>query len=313
MSRAKKSRISIARTGLRQRDQSPLWESPLGQQVHRLERHVLAPLIRRFHGDIALWIGAHAPSASLLSGCMIRHPVNVLPTPSCPAGRAARRLADAEPLDVSDEPMPSVIAQIDQLPFKSGSIDAIVLHHALEGARDPRVGLREVARVLAPGGRLVIAGFNPMSLIGLRRLYARVFADVLSRHKCVNPLRLFDWLTVLGLELEQAPQYHAAGMPLFDIDLDTVQGSVRVQEQEQQREQGKREEEKERPNSSGSVMLDAVSEPGCASRLPFGGVIVLSAIKQTVSGRLPRVTLPTRRRMAPVAYPSVASWQRSDR
>ena len=309
-------KLPVARRSAQRRDQAPLWDSPLGQQVNALERQVLAPLIRRFHGDTALWIGAEPHSAELLSHCMVRHSVIVQPalpaaattTASEPSGEGppatdSKSSASRPALpEVSEERMPRLVAQIDHLPFKSGSMDAVVLHHALESAADPRVGLREVTRVLAPGGRLVIVGFNPMSLIGLRRIYARVFADVLSRHKCVNPMRLFDWLTVLGLELEQPPQYHASWMPLLDIDLETV---TRGCDDAQAYQSAIAPPE-------GASPRPAEGAPRCASRLPFGCIMSLSAVKQTTSGRLPRITLPKRARLAPVAYPRVASWRRSD-
>jgi hypothetical protein len=44
----------------------------------------------------------------------------------------------------------------------------------LELARDPHHALREVERVLVPEGRVVISGFNPASLWGLRQSAGRV-------------------------------------------------------------------------------------------------------------------------------------------
>ena len=57
----------------------------------------------------------------------------------------------------------------DALPFDSNSLDLVVLPHALETARDPHLALREVERVLVPEGRVVVVGFNPASLWGLRQ------------------------------------------------------------------------------------------------------------------------------------------------
>ena len=57
----------------------------------------------------------------------------------------------------------------DALPFANHSLDLVVLPHALELARDPHLTLREVERVLVPEGRVVIIGFNPASLWGLRQ------------------------------------------------------------------------------------------------------------------------------------------------
>jgi SAM-dependent methyltransferase len=59
--------------------------------------------------------------------------------------------------------------EFDALPFPNHSLDLVVLPHALELARDPHLTLREVERVLVPEGRVVITGFNPLSLWGLRQ------------------------------------------------------------------------------------------------------------------------------------------------
>jgi SAM-dependent methyltransferase len=58
------------------------------------------------------------------------------------------------------------------LPFAAASLDLVVLPHVLEFASNPHQVLREVERVLVPEGQVVIAGFNPLSLFGLRRRLA---------------------------------------------------------------------------------------------------------------------------------------------
>lgn len=45
------------------------------------------------------------------------------------------------------------------LPFADGSFDCVLSVHVLQMVRDPAAFLDEVRRVLAPGGRLVLAGF----------------------------------------------------------------------------------------------------------------------------------------------------------
>jgi SAM-dependent methyltransferase len=44
----------------------------------------------------------------------------------------------------------------EELPLPEASVDRILMAHALEHAEDPRETLKEMFRVLAPGGRLVI-------------------------------------------------------------------------------------------------------------------------------------------------------------
>ena len=102
--------------------------------------------------------------------------------------------------------------EFDALPFPDNSIDLVVLPHALELARDPHHTLREVERVLVPEGRVVIAGFNPASLWGLRQRAGRIKHGLgynrqgglyLPRAgEFIGYWRLRDWLRLLGFEVE---------------------------------------------------------------------------------------------------------------
>ena len=49
-----------------------------------------------------------------------------------------------------------IAADLTRLPYADGSFDAIVLGWVLEHLPDPRPGLRELARVLRPGGKLLL-------------------------------------------------------------------------------------------------------------------------------------------------------------
>ena len=62
-----------------------------------------------------------------------------------------------------------VQSSLDDLPFLTGRIDAVVLAHLLEFADSPRQLLAEIHRVLSPGGQLFLLSFNPISLWGLTR------------------------------------------------------------------------------------------------------------------------------------------------
>ena len=100
---------------------------------------------------------------------------------------------------------------LDALPFDSQSLDLVVLPHALEFAGDPHMALREVERVLVPEGRVVIVGFNPSSLWGLRQrlgCWRRAIKDssrdpFLPRSgEFLRYRRLRDWLRLLSFEVE---------------------------------------------------------------------------------------------------------------
>ena len=124
----------------------------------------------------------------------------------------------AGPESLQREPAPRARAAIalqcdfDALPFDSNSLDLVVLPHALELARDPHLALREVERVLVPEGRVVVVGFNPTSLWGLRQQLGRWRRQLWSgtsrglflpsAGEFLRYRRLRDWLRLLSFEVE---------------------------------------------------------------------------------------------------------------
>ncbi len=109
--------------------------------------------------------------------------------------------------------MPRAVAlqcDTDALPFPERSLDLVVLPHTLELARDPHLTLSEVERVLVPEGRVVILGFNPASLWGLRQRLGRLRQRLGGSGSLFLPRpgdfigywRLRDWLRLLSFEVE---------------------------------------------------------------------------------------------------------------
>jgi len=102
---------------------------------------------------------------------------------------------------VSAEPGCGVTADPRHLPLASQSMDLVVLPHVLEFGEDPHQILREAERVLMPEGQIVIAGFNPLSLWGLKRRLGRKRPEHPWCGDFIGLLRLRDWLKLLGFEL----------------------------------------------------------------------------------------------------------------
>ena len=129
---------------------------------------------------------------------------------------AAAPPSDA-PADGAASPTPSravmLCCDFDALPFPGSSLDLVVLPHALELTRDPHRTLREVERVLVPEGRVVVVGFNPASLWGLRQRLGRMRRGMaLGRQRplfmprggeYIGYWRLRDWLRLLSFEIER--------------------------------------------------------------------------------------------------------------
>lgn len=92
-----------------------------------------------------------------------------------------------------------VVCDHREIPLGHDAMDLVVLHHTLDLSPHPHQALREAHRVLRGGGLMLICGFNPLSLWGIRHLF--------SRHKqppwnCrfIGRTRLEDWLALLDLE-----------------------------------------------------------------------------------------------------------------
>ena len=180
---------AIANPGRRDAAEQRLaaWFDGAGRALLDAEREPLGEAVRRFHGDVLLWLGATSALIDTTARCLVRTRMHACRNPVRGAGapEAGRIAADAA-----------------ALPFASGSVDGVVLHHALEVAGEPQRVLREATRVLRPGGRLLALGFNPASLWLLARV-RRPFRSL----KPVSVPRIYDWLSGAGLERCDATLY----------------------------------------------------------------------------------------------------------
>ncbi len=104
-----------------------------------------------------------------------------------------------------------------ELPFETGSMDLVLLPHSLEFSSHPHEILREVDRILRPEGSVIISGFNPLSLWGLRRKLGKNTGFPWSGNFISVP-RMKDWLALLRFEVEDThfacyiPPFNAASL-----------------------------------------------------------------------------------------------------
>ena len=91
------------------------------------------------------------------------------------------------------------------LPFTLPGFDLVILHQVLHFAERPGEAVAEAARVLRPGGRLVIVDFAPHALESLRQLHAH-------RRLGFGDDEVRAWLAAAGLT--PAEPIHLPGQPL---------------------------------------------------------------------------------------------------
>ena len=96
----------------------------------------------------------------------------------------------------------SVVAANEDLPLPSGVVDIAIVQHALEYSSSPQAVVAETARVLAPGGHMILCVFNPLGPMGLIKWPMRLATqrpeyNFLSLRKA----RVYDWLSVLNCQV----------------------------------------------------------------------------------------------------------------
>lgn len=152
------------------------FETPLGQYLLEKERAYLDEVTPDIFGFHALQLGMS--EVDLLRENRITHKM---------------RVARSGPVDLH--------ASCHELPIATQSIDLVVLAHVLEFAEEPHAILREVDRVMMPEGRLVIVGFNPWSLWGLRSALGFSRERYPWNGHFLSLLRVKDWLALLGFDV----------------------------------------------------------------------------------------------------------------
>ena len=87
-----------------------------------------------------------------------------------------------------------------ELPVLSGSIDLVILPHSLEYIDNPRKLLAEACRIIKPEGHIVILGFNPLSLWGVKKMITKNQVIPWSTH-FIQARTVKKWLNLADFEL----------------------------------------------------------------------------------------------------------------
>ncbi|BCE02144.1 class I SAM-dependent methyltransferase [Marinicellulosiphila megalodicopiae] len=100
-------------------------------------------------------------------------------------------------------PCPTICCKPEALGIANESVDAILAHHLLDYCDNPYESLREISRVLIPGGDCIFVGFNPYSLWALRGLLARLFKRAPWNARFISYGRIQDWMQLLEFEVQE--------------------------------------------------------------------------------------------------------------
>ena len=155
-------------------------QSPRGQQYLALEQAALDSVLPGLFGRCIVQVGSWGAQRSQLEPAQM--PLRLL------LGTVSQSGADARTDSAA-------------LPMAKGQADAVLLPHALEYAASPHRLLREADRLLSPRGHLIVLGFNPLSLWGIRQAIGLRHPALPAGGQLLSLRRLADWMNLLDLEV----------------------------------------------------------------------------------------------------------------
>lgn len=164
-------------------------QSPLGEALQETEMRMVEEAFDGVFGEYCLQLGLWGEPRAFLKIPRIR-----------------RTACIAEPDCVMGDAAPDAYGALNLLPVASDSIDAVILPHTLEFSERPHAILREVHRILRSDGHVIILGFKPGGLWGLRRLVPGVGLPPATEH-LYSERRLADWLQLLDLTIHRSVRY----------------------------------------------------------------------------------------------------------
>ena len=161
-------------------------EEGIGRDLVAAESQLLVDVFDDVFGFELLQMGAWGGSRALLKASRTRRQTIIAESPDCGAT--------------------DLVGRLTALPVQAGTIDAVLLPHTLEFETDPHTVVREAHRVLTGEGQLIILGFRPWSLWGLRAATSHNgFPPGLVQ--TLPERRVRDWLTLLGYEIVLTRHY----------------------------------------------------------------------------------------------------------
>lgn len=90
-----------------------------------------------------------------------------------------------------------------ELPILTGSVDLVMLPHTMEFVDNPRQLLAEACRIIKPEGLIVISGFNPYSIWGLRKLISKHKKSIPWGLNFIHAHKIKSWLHLSDFAMEK--------------------------------------------------------------------------------------------------------------
>lgn len=160
-------------------------QSPLGESLLAAEQGLLRPVLEGVFGETFVQVGGWgAPDLFTM------------------LARTQRAFVAGQPATTGVD----VTLAPEQLPFLTDSVDVMLLPHTLDYCQHPHATLREASRALRSDGQLLILGFKPGGLWGMRRLAP-------GKHyppdavRLIPQRRLTDWLELLDLRILERQRF----------------------------------------------------------------------------------------------------------
>lgn len=153
----------------------------LGKSVLKTEQRFLSKFCANHYGKHALLIGV-PEQQPLLKFIPIRHQYVL------------------GPLINKNASIKYIESEYYELPLLSGSVDLVIVPHTLGFLDNPQKLLNEACRIVKPEGDIIIFGFNPASLWGLKKWLVKNKNAPWSGN-FIQAGKIIHWLSLADFEL----------------------------------------------------------------------------------------------------------------
>ncbi|MFF3223437.1 class I SAM-dependent methyltransferase [Nocardia suismassiliense] len=217
-------------------------ESYAGGQARRLDVELLAEMIRPLEFERALDVATGTAAAAAVAAKVGVRPKIIGVDSSAEMLAQARANGEVDSVQL-------VVALVEELPFADGTFDLVMCTRALHHVRRPEIVVAEMARVVRPGGHVIVAD-NVTGLSGaaheqfeqiqrvrdpghattqteqqLLDLMRDNCLDVVEGHRTTSFRPLDEWLHDGGAGPAESAEIRRQLLPLGHIDADGTFGT----------------------------------------------------------------------------------------